>query len=61
MWQKSLKIPNGLLEAEIEGQTIQWPQEKGQTIIYKALHRKLKIKQHEHHWIPRVNSGALEG
>jgi len=21
---------------------------KGQTIIYKILHRKLKIKQHEH-------------
>ena len=28
---------------------IQWPKEKGQTMIYKTLHRKLKIKQHEPH------------
>ena len=31
----------------IEGQTIQWPTEKkikGQTTIYKTLHRKLKIE-----------------
>ena len=28
-------------------QTIQWPKEKGQTMIYKTLHRKLKIEQHE--------------
>jgi hypothetical protein len=26
-----------------EGQTIQWLKEKGQTMIYKTLHRKLKI------------------
>jgi hypothetical protein len=31
---------------------------KGQTMIYKTLHRKLKIEQHEPH---RVNSGASEG
>jgi hypothetical protein len=30
-----------------EGQTIQWPTEKGQTTLYKTLHRKLKIEQHE--------------
>jgi hypothetical protein len=30
-----------------EGQTIQW--QKGQTTIYKALHTKLKIEQHEPH------------
>jgi hypothetical protein len=27
--------------------TMQWP--KGQTMIYKALHRKLKIEQHKPH------------
>ena len=27
-----------------EGQTIQWPKEKGQTTIYKTLHWKLKIE-----------------
>ena len=26
-----------------KGQTIQWPKEKGNTIIYKTLHRKLKF------------------
>ena len=33
---------------------------KGQTMIYKALHRKLyiKIDQHEPHLKPGVNSGA---
>ena len=33
----------------IEGQVIQWPKEKGQTTIYKTLHRKLKIEQQESH------------
>ena len=28
-----------------EGQTTQWPKEKGHTTIYKTLHRKLKIDQ----------------
>ena len=32
------------------GQTTQWPQEKGQTMICKTLHRKLKIEQHETHY-----------
>ena len=34
---------------EIEGQTIQWQKDKrtkGQTTIYKALHRNLKTEQH---------------
>ena len=32
-------------------QTTRWPQEKGQKDkqIHKALHRKLKIEQHEPH------------
>ena len=36
----------------IQGQTIQWSiriRTKGQTMIYKTLHRKIKIEQHEHH------------
>ena len=35
-----------------DGQTKQWSQEKrtkGQKTIYKTLHRKLKIEQHEPH------------
>ena len=46
--------------AKRKRQTTQWPNEKdrqhngqkmtkGQTTIYKALHRKLKIEQHEPH------------
>jgi len=27
----------------------QWPKEKGQTTIYKTLHRKLKIEQNKPH------------
>ena len=42
-------------------QTIQWPKEKGQTPIYKTLHRKLKTDQHEPHKQPGVNSGAPDG
>ena len=34
---------------------------KGQTTIYKTLHRKLKLEQHEHHSKPVTNSGAREG
>jgi hypothetical protein len=32
-----------------EGQTIKWPKTKGQTMIYKTLHRKHNIGQHEAH------------
>jgi len=34
---------------------------KGQTAIYKTLHRKLKIEQHEPHKKLGMNSGAPEG
>jgi len=34
---------------------------KENTMVYKTLHRKPKIKQHEHHNKLRVNSGAPEG
>jgi hypothetical protein len=33
----------------IEGQTIQQPKEKEQTIIYKTIHKTPKIEQHEPH------------
>jgi hypothetical protein len=33
----------------IKGQTIQWPKENGQTVIYKTLHIKLMTEQHESH------------
>ena len=46
---KSLKIPKGNQNPQIEGQTIQWLKEKGQATIYKTLLRKLKIEQHEPH------------
>jgi hypothetical protein len=42
-----------------EGQTTQWS--KGQTIIYKTLHRKLKIEQHEFRKNLGVNSDVPEG
>jgi hypothetical protein len=38
-----------------EGKTTQWP--KGQTMIYKTLHKKLKIEQHKPHLKLGVNSG----
>ena len=34
---------------------------KGQTTIYKTLHRRLEIEQHEHHKRQVVESGAAEG
>ena len=33
---------------------------KGQTMIYKKLWRKLSIEQHEPHYKPGLNSGAVE-
>ena len=39
--KKSLKIT----KEYIEGQTIQWPKEKGQTMIHNTLHRKRKIAE----------------
>ena len=32
-----------------EGQTLQWPKEKGQTTIYKIPRTKLEIDQQEPH------------
>ena len=46
-----------------EGQTTQWPKEKGQTLIYKALQSTQKTKNGATR-IPLklgVNSGALKG
>jgi hypothetical protein len=34
---------------------------KGQTKIYKTLHRKLKIEQHESHLSSGMNLGTPEG
>jgi len=40
---------------------MQWSKEKGKIMIYKILHRKLKIKQLRTQLISGVNSGAPEG
>jgi hypothetical protein len=43
---------------------MQWPKikgAKGQTMIYKTLHRKLQIEQHEPHYKPGLNLDASEG
>jgi len=42
-----------------EGQTTQWPTEKVQTTIYKTIHRKLKMEQHEAQLKPGMNSGRV--
>jgi len=34
---------------------------KRSTMIYKTLHRKLKIEQHEPHRKPWLNGGAPQG
>jgi hypothetical protein len=48
-----LKITKGESEAVIRRRTdntmAKRKMKKGQTKIYKTLHRKLKIEQHEHH------------
>ena len=41
----------------IKGETMQWPKEQVETMIYKTLHWKLKIEQHEPHY-KRSNFGA---
>jgi hypothetical protein len=38
------KCQRGNQKPYIEGQTIQWSKQKAQTMIYKTLHRKLKIE-----------------
>ena len=48
--KKSLKIPRGNRKQENEeGQTIQWPKEKGQKTIHKTFHGQLKIEHHKPH------------
>jgi ribonuclease HIII len=46
-----LKLPKGSSEA-VNQRTAQWPKEKGQAMIYKTLHCKLKMGQHEPHEKP---------
>ena len=47
----------------MEGQTTQCPKkgQKNEKTVYKTLHRKLKIEQHELHKTTGVNAGAPEG
>jgi hypothetical protein len=48
--RNTLKISKGGNQKPyIEGQTIQWPKENGQTMIYKTLRRILKVEHHEPH------------
>ena len=63
--KRSLKKPSGNHTPYIvERQTIKWiylgKSTKEQTMIYKTLHRKQKIDQHEHHLKPWMNSCAPE-
>jgi hypothetical protein len=57
--KKSLKIPKGVIRSRI-AQTIQWPKEKGQTIIYKQLYRKTKDRATRISLKLCWNSGAPE-
>ena len=40
---------------------MQWSKEREQTIIYKAIHRRLKMEPHESLYRPVINSAASEG
>jgi hypothetical protein len=47
--QEKLKATKGIIRSrsrKLKQKTIQWP--KGQTMIYKTLHRILNIEQHKH-------------
>jgi hypothetical protein len=47
--QEKLKDTKGIIRSrsrKLKQKTIQWP--KGQTMIYKTLHRILNIEQHKH-------------
>ena len=48
-YKKFRRYQRGNQRPQIEGQTTQWAKENGQTTIYKILHRKPTIKQHESH------------
>jgi hypothetical protein len=39
----------GIQNSKIEGQKTLMPKEKGQTTIYKTIHRNLQIGQHKPH------------
>jgi hypothetical protein len=58
---KKLKKLKGKSEAENRRTDNTMDKRKKTTIIYKALHTKLKNKHHEAHLKPEVNSGASEG
>ena len=56
--KKSLKISKGQSESvdrRTDNTMVKRTRTKGQTTIYKILHRKLKIEQHEPYLIPGVN------
>ena len=36
-WKEKFKDTKGVFRSQIEGQTTQWPKEKGQTTIYKTV------------------------
>ena len=59
---ESLKTSKGQSEAvnQRRDNTMQ-KRQKGQTMIYKILHKKLNIEQHESHLKFEVNSGVPEG
>jgi hypothetical protein len=64
--KKSLRIPKGSSEAVNQRSDNTMAKSKknkrtnNETVIYKTLDRKLKIKQHEPHKKQKVNSGAPE-
>ena len=41
------RYQRGSQKPYVKGKTTQWSKEKRQTTIYRTLHRKLKIEQHE--------------
>ena len=49
------------LETKVSNTMTKRKRTKGQTTIYKTLHKKLKIDQHEPHQKPGMNSSAPEG
>jgi len=53
---KSLKIPKPTRRRTDNIMT----KKKGQTAIYKIIHRKIKIEQHETHFKPGVNTDTPE-
>jgi hypothetical protein len=64
MHRVSLIYIKGVIGAVNRGQTMQWPKEKGQIMIYETLHRKLMIEQHGPHKEEKksgVNLSSPEG